>query len=176
MVVMRCWWKFNDYQITTLQVYNQHSHEPFSHGLVARPLTREYCQDPTKWRNYLQTHRVQDTLAHNFIPASTSMVDNPDPRILISHCRYSSSGTSMSSPSIIPIDHIPRHGQRHSYSFLISLSIFIHSTLVYSYCHFVSFPQFEYQLSFSQSFVSLVLEYNPDSVRSSLNWGTVHCE
>ena len=90
-----------------------------------------------------------------FLSHCTSMVNNLDPWILISHCRYSSSETSTSSPSIIFIDHIPRHGQRHSYSFLILLGIFIHSTLVYSYHHFVSFPQSEYQLSFSQSFVSL---------------------
>ena len=82
------------------------------------------------------------------------MVDNPDPQILILYCHYSSSETSMSSPLIILIDHIPRHGQRHSYSFHILLGISIHSTLVYSYRHYVSFLQFEYQLSFPQSFVS----------------------
>ena len=86
------------------------------------------------------------------IPTSTPMVDNPDPRILILYCRYSSSETSMSSPSIILIDHIPRHGQRHSYSFHILLGISIHSTLVYSYCCHVSFLQFEYQLSFPPEF------------------------
>ena len=67
------------------------------------------------------------------IPTSTPMVDNPDPWILILYCCYSSSETSMSSPSIILINHIPRHGQRHSYSFHILLGISIHSTLVYSY-------------------------------------------
>ena len=88
------------------------------------------------------------------IPTSTPKVDNPDPQILILYCRYSSSETSTSSPSIILIDHMPRHGQRHSYSFHILLGISIHSTLVYSYHCYVSFLQFEYQLSFPQSFVS----------------------
>ena len=48
------------------------------------------------------------------IHASTPMVDNPDPQILVLHCCYSSSETSMSSPLIIPIDHIPRHGHSES--------------------------------------------------------------
>ena len=91
------------------------------------------------------------------LPTSTPVIDNPDPRILTAHCRYSSFETSMSSPSIIPIDHILRHGQRHSHLFFILLGISIHSTLVYSYHHFVFYPQFEYQLSFPQSFVSLSL-------------------
>ena len=104
------------------------------------------------------------------IPASTPMVDNPDPWILVLHCHYSSSETSASSPSIIPIDHIPRHGQRHSHLYLIILGIFIYSALVYSYHCFVSFLQFEYQLGFLPEFcLYLILEYNLDSVRSSLN-------
>ena len=89
-------------------------------------------------------------------PASIPVVDNSDPRILTSHCHYSSSETSTSSPLIILIDHIPRHGQKHSHLFLILLGISIHFTLVYSYCHFVFCLQFEYQLSSPQSFVSIL--------------------
>ena len=104
------------------------------------------------------------------LPASIPVVNNPDPRILTSHCRYSSSETSTSSPSIILIDHIPRHGQRHSHLFLILLGISIHSTLVYSYRCFVFCLQFEYQLSSPQSFISILfLSNSPDSARGSPN-------
>ena len=49
--------------------------------------------------------------SHLHLPASTPVVNNPDPQILVLYCCYSSSETSTSSPSIIPINHIPRHGQ-----------------------------------------------------------------
>ena len=46
----------------------------------------------------------------------------------------------------------PQSPLQHFHLFLITLGIFIHSTLVYSYHHLVPFPQIEYQLSFSPEF------------------------
>ena len=35
-----------------------------SHSLKGSALTREYCQDPTKWHSYLRIQWIRDALAH----------------------------------------------------------------------------------------------------------------
>ena len=58
--------------------------------------------------------------------------------------------TTMSSPSIISINYILRHGQGAKPLLCFFLGIFI---VVFNHCHLVCFYSFKYQFSFPQNFV-----------------------